>query len=439
MRQRAREPVIPSRLDRSKDTGYLLLANVTHGRNMAGVRRGEIKKLLVMEALPKPINHSGTMEPISLGGTFTLPRILGTVPVEEDGSAYMEVPALRSLFFVALDENDLSVKRMQSFVNVMPGETTGCAGCHERRTDTVRPISRATLMAAKRRPSRISPIVGVPEVIDFPRDVQPVLDKHCLRCHGYDKPPTGGFPLAGARGPRYSHSYYSLMSRGQVSHGRDSHGNYPPRGIGSSASKLIKLIDGSHYDTKLSAVEQAKIRLWIESGAPYAGTYAALGTGMIGIRAPGGLLQQRCARCHESSISGRYPLPVQYNLTDPDRSPILLAPLSRSAGGWGFCKNERFDGRPKPPDAKQAPPADVFASTDDPDYQKLLANIQQSKAALDRIKRFDMPDFRPSRHYVREMKRYRVLDADFDPENDPIDPYKTDAYYWRSLWHEPVK
>jgi len=439
LRRRAREPVIPSRLDRSKETGFLLLANVTHGRNMAGVRRGEIKELLVLEALPKPINHSGTMEPISLDGTFTLPRILGTVPVEEDGSAYMEVPALRSLFFVALDEDDMAVKRMQSFVNVMPGETTSCAGCHERRTDTVRPISRATLTAASRRPSRIRPIAGVPEVFDFPRDIQPILDKHCVQCHGYEKPPAGGFPLAGARGPWYSHSYHALMSRGQVSHGRDSRGNYPPRGIGSSASKLMTLIDGSHYDAKLSAVEQAKIRLWIESGAPYAGTYAALGTGMIGIRPPADLLQQRCGECHNVGKLGRYPTDVQYNLTDAARSPILLAPLSRAVGGWGLCRKEPFDAKPKPADVKRAPPANVFASTDDPDYQKLLIEIQKAKAALDKIKRFDMPDFVPNQHYIREMKRYGVLAADLDPQSERIDPYKTDADYWRSLWHRPEK
>jgi hypothetical protein len=459
LRRRAREPVIPPRVDRSKNTGYLLLANVTHGRNMAGVRCGEIKKLLVMEALPKPINMSGTMEPISLGGTFTLPRILGTVPVEKDGSAYMEVPALRSLFFVALDENDLSVKRMQSFVNVMPGETTACAGCHENRTDTVRPISRTTLMAANRQPSQIHPIAGVPEVFDFPRDIQPILDKHCVRCHGYDQPPDGGFPSDGARGPWYSHSYYALMSRGQVSHGRDGDGNYPPRGIGSSASKLMKLIDGSHYDAKLSALEQAKIRLWIESGAPYAGTYAALGTGMISIQPPDVLFQERCSRCHDWEKTGRYlrgrrshqgaiwpglaeystQPELQYNLTEPHRSPILLAPLSRDAGGWGLCRNERSDGRPKPPGSTRASPADVFASTDDPDYRKLLTHVQQAKTALDQIKRFDMPGFRPNTHYIREMKRYGVLSKEFDLASDPIDPYKTDADYWRSLWHKPAQ
>ena len=127
-----------------------MLADIYDGRNMAGVKRGEIKKLLVLESLPMPIHYTGGMEPISYGGTFTLERIVGTVPVEADGSAYLELPALRSFFFVALDENDLSVKRMQSFLTVQPGETTSCVGCHEQRTQT----PRARRHAARRRVRR---------------------------------------------------------------------------------------------------------------------------------------------------------------------------------------------------------------------------------------------------------------------------------------------
>ena len=65
--------------------GELLLEDVYMGRNMAGVRRGDIKKLLVLEQLPKPIDFSGGPEPLTIGGTFNLERILGTVPVEPDG------------------------------------------------------------------------------------------------------------------------------------------------------------------------------------------------------------------------------------------------------------------------------------------------------------------------------------------------------------------
>ena len=78
-------------------------------RSMSGVKPGTVRKLMVMESLPKPINYTGGMDPLTYGGTFTLTRYLGTVPVEEDGSAYFKVPALRSLFFVALDAEGRAV------------------------------------------------------------------------------------------------------------------------------------------------------------------------------------------------------------------------------------------------------------------------------------------------------------------------------------------
>jgi len=459
LRPRPRERVIPSRVQRDQPTGRLILADVTHGRRMAGVKKGEIKKLLVLETLPKPVNHSGTMEPISLGGTFTLPRILGTVPVEPDGSAYMELPALRPLFFVALDENDLSVKRMQSFVSVMPGETTSCSGCHENRTDTARTTVRP--LATLRAPNKIEPISDVPQVMDFPRDIQPILDKHCVRCHGYAKgPPAAMLPLVGARGGTYSHSYFALMSRGQVSHGRDAAGNVPPRGIGSSASPLMKKLDGTHHKVKLTPLERTKIRLWIESGAPYPGTYAALGCGMSRPRADAGVLDKRCGSCHAAKRGpkGR-PLGVRlklhpellYNLTDPAASPILLAPLAKKAGGWGLCKGEVtiWPAKPKPPAPgkpapKPVPPRKVnmpvvFASAGDPDYRKLLAGIAGVKRNLERMTRFDMPNFRPRKDYVREMKRYGFIPPAADPATDRLDVYAIDEAYWRSFWHTPTK
>ena len=95
---RAREPVIPPQVDWEQPAGRFVLADVYQGRNMAGVQRGEIKKLLVMEVLPKQVNFSGGQDLVSWDGTFTLERVLGTVPVEEDGSAYFEAPACRPVF-----------------------------------------------------------------------------------------------------------------------------------------------------------------------------------------------------------------------------------------------------------------------------------------------------------------------------------------------------
>jgi len=438
--KRKRERIIPPHIDLSKSTGTLMLNDVYTGRNMEGVKRGEIKKLLVLETLPKPVNYSGTMEPISYGGTFTLERILGTIPVEEDGSAFMELPANRSLFFVALDENNNSVKRMQSFLTVMPGENTSCIGCHEERGTA--PVNRAKLgraQAMKKAPHKPQPLKGIPELFDFPRDIQPILDKHCIKCHGYDKR-KGGVILTGDRGSLYSHSYFILTVRGQISDGRDlAKSNYPPRALGTSASKLMNKIDGGHHNVKLSAHEQDMIRYWIESAAVYPGTYASLGSGAIDEEnkqwktyAPfRQAIANRCISCHKKQLSlpmdisddkGVYmPNPktkrylfsrhLVFNFSRPEKSMMLLAPLAKSAGGMGICK-------------------DVFADTSDKDYKAVLAHIIAGK---ENLTRFDMDNFKPNAGYVREMKRYGVLPDSFDVDKDSIDVYETDLRYWEML------
>ena len=244
--RRARERTVANRTQESEPTGQVILADVYTGRNMEGIERGQIKELLVLEALPKPVNFSGGMDLTSWLGTFMLERVLGTVPVEADGSAYFEVPAGRPVLFVALDADGMSVKRMQSFTNVMPGERLGCVGCHEQRMQS--PVASAgpnTLMALKREPSRIKSFAGLPDVIDFRKHIQPVLDEHCISCHNF-KDREGQVSLTEDLGYCWSMAYYTLLATNQVADGRNGFGNQKPRTIGSSASDLMRKIDGSH-------------------------------------------------------------------------------------------------------------------------------------------------------------------------------------------------
>ena len=428
LRARKRERLIPDRVDQTLANGTVMLQDVYIGRNMKGVKRGDIKKLLIIEALPKPVNFSGGMEPLTMGGSFTMERVLGTVPVEADGSASFELPALRSIFFVALDENDLSVKRMQSFMAVQPGERLSCVGCHEERGKTAPPGVRSKAMY--RPPSKIKPIIGVPDIYDFPRDIQPILDKHCLPCHGPTKTSKGGpyagkVLLDGGRGPMYSHSYWTITSKRLVSDGRNGAGNRAPRTIGSSASKIMKLIDGSHYKVTVSRREKTMIRLWIESAATYPGTYAALGTGMA--RGAGNFpkeVSQRCVKCHADKKLN-FNKSIAFNLSDPEKSLVLTMPLN------GMVRKVKKNG--KMVDERVV----IFKDTKDPGYQAILASVRRDKAHLDKIKRFDMPDFRPNEHYLREMKVYGILPASFDIAKDPVNPYEIDRKYWRSLWYHP--
>ena len=149
---RKRERILADRTDLKSKTGEFYLENVMISRSLDGVKPGTIKKLMVMESLPKPINYTGGMDPLTYGGSFTLTRYLGTVLVESDGSAYFRAPALRSLFFIALDAEGRAVKRMQSFTQVMPGERQGCVGCHEKKTEnTVRRAATVSKAVGDRR------------------------------------------------------------------------------------------------------------------------------------------------------------------------------------------------------------------------------------------------------------------------------------------------
>ena len=484
LRPRPRERRIAPRVDWRRPTGELILADVTHGRNMAGVRPGEIRKLLVLETLPKPVNFSGGQDAVSPGGTFTIPRILGTVPVEPDGSAYLEVPALRPVFFVALDANDASIKRMQSFVSVMPGERTSCSGCHERRTDT--PRIRPDLLATRRAPSRIEPFEGIPDVLDFTRDVQPILDRHCVRCH--DGKHAGRPDLTGRLRSRYAkwpESYAALFR--QVAEGRNADGNRAPRTIGTSASPLMRRINGGHGKVKLtlSARERTLMRLWMECGAHWPGSYASLGTGGTGMYVARDVLLRRCGDCHghvaadgSRQVSFRTPPEGQWSLDAPEESLILRAPLAKAAGGLGLCRGEvtvfrdgkrsrarkpdltrRTGGRSARPgrldldldDLMSGGQADalptavdgprvevvpgVFPSRTDPDYRAILTLLAKRRPSRGRL---GTPGFRPNDHYVREMKRFGILARGYRLA-DPIDVFALDQAYWKSFWYVPDK
>ncbi len=489
LKPRVREPVVPPRVDLSKNTATLFVADVYQGRNMDGIKRGDIKKLLVLEDLPKPANyHGGGSTPIAHGGTWSLKRILGTVPVADDGSACFEVPPLRSVYLALLDANDRSIKQMRSFMTLQPGEQRGCLGCHETRTQP--PPSRPSLTALQRGPRRIEPIAGVPEVFDFPRDIQPILDRHCVRCHNAEKR-AGGVVLTGDRGPTYSLAYYNLMLHRQITDGAGYGwegvrnvegrpvGNDLPNTMHSSASPLMNKIGGLHHEAQLTANEQIRVRLWIDTAAQYAGTYAALGTGQIGAwwhnnepvremadawptTAPAkDAVERRCAGCHGNMLprfvtdqipvdaygdlegwqrpTSRFSRHTIYNLTQPAKSLVLMSPLAKTAGGYALGKPAKVtvkEDRAHAPKAVGHPV--IFESANDPDYLKILAHVRAAGQRLDEIKRFDMPGFKPNEQYVREMKRYGMLPADFNLANDPIDGYETDGRYWQSHWWSAV-
>lgn len=312
-------------------------------------------------------------------------------------------------------------------------------------------------MAVRRPASKIEPFQPLPDVLDFRRDVQPILNEHCAKCHNYEEP-KGHVVLTEDLGVCWSISYYTLLVTGQVADGRNGFGNQKPRTIGSSASELMRKIDGSHYDVTVTPKQWRTLWLWLESGAPYAGTYAALRNEKeqarqgLAISAFGsGVLNQRCRQCHAKGREA-VPLPlymsqqerseltrklktapherivrdgfyrfsqhILLNMSRPELSPLLLGPLPKAAGGWGSCPHQ-------------------FGGTDDPDYRSLLATIRKNKKQVEQVPRFGMPGFRPNRQYIREMKRFGVLSPEFDLSRQPIDFFEMDQRYWKLFWYRP--
>jgi hypothetical protein len=264
----------------------LLLLDVYRG--LTGVKRGAVKYVRVMEDVPKPWgcqnapaygDSYGLQNPVvSMGGHFAVKKIHGTVPVAADGSAAFTVPAGKNLYFQALDENFMELQRMRTFVNLMPGETRTCIGCHEPRSESPRNHQAVALRQSK--PSGLTPPLwtDATTTVHFPRDVQPTLNKHCVRCHNV-KDAQGNLDLSGEETTLFNRAYENLVRKKLVSQvDADPRGSFvqaaPPLTFGSHKSKVVEVIRKGHYGVKLEREEFARLVSWIDANAPYYGTYA---------------------------------------------------------------------------------------------------------------------------------------------------------------------
>ena len=157
------------------------------------VRRGEARYLQVMEQVEKNRQRTGAprgwcsgINPIIGRGTVHVKRVIGRVPLDADGSAWFTVPPLKSVSFDVLDAQGKLLARMGSDMHLMPGEHRGCIGCHENRdvpATATRYTHRAPLAMRHGPSTPEQPAWGTAGIIDFPRVVQPVLDKYCVKCH----------------------------------------------------------------------------------------------------------------------------------------------------------------------------------------------------------------------------------------------------------------
>lgn len=233
----------------------------------------EIRRLRIVQVLPKTTPHANNPR-VGLANASPGKQVLGTVPVERDGSAYFRVPARTPVLFQALDAQGRAVQTMRSLTYLQPGEQVSCVGCHEPRTSSVPEQDGA--LAITREPSAIAPGPSGSRPLSYPILVQPVLDRHCVGCHKAEKP-EGRVVLTGEPEGTFSRSYNKLMPFVAWTAWGNPANNYEPLTtpdrFGARASKLTHLLDRGHYDVKLSAEEWERIVTWIDANALFYGTF----------------------------------------------------------------------------------------------------------------------------------------------------------------------
>ena len=238
---------------------------------------GAIKRLRVLQVLPKTTPHANE-PPVGLANASPGKQVLGTVPVEADGSACFRAPAKVALAFQALDSSGEAVQVMRSVVYLQPGETASCVGCHEYRHTS--PATQRAL-ALNRAPSVIEPGPDGSRPLSYARLVQPVLDRHCVRCHNPPQP-AGKVNLTGAPQGHYTVSYNALAPFVSFSSWGGKPGDFrvansepvsQPGFFGARGSRLMELLRKGHQDAAVPAADLERLVIWMDANALFYGTF----------------------------------------------------------------------------------------------------------------------------------------------------------------------
>jgi hypothetical protein len=279
------------------EPGILYSADVYQG--LPDLPRGSVKYLRVVQSDAKTYSTwfktfrlSGP--PVSIVYEESVKRILGTVPVEADGSVSFLVPPGRALHFQLLDEQHRCLQTMRSFTGVMPGEQRGCVGCHE--SHGVAPSGKPG-RALRRHPARLTPPPWGTASISYEDFAQPVLDRYCGTCHQgkgearqqldltlrpsvsvFKEPYLTLVGFAGWQNP--------VPNRGQAGYGcagaipvetmdetkNDPRGlaTLPPRKTLSYTSRLVEIASsGKHYGVKADPLSLQRLMAWVDMNCPY--------------------------------------------------------------------------------------------------------------------------------------------------------------------------
>jgi len=279
----ATPPVIPDRVKTASTTGVVNIADIHFGPGLQDVPRGKVKGLRVY-SLHYTYRGQGGATSVAIDGGWDVKRILGTVPVYADGSASFTVPSNVPISVQPLDDEGKALQLFRSWFTVMPGEAVSCSGCHEDRNQG---MNNQVSLASRKSPDDITPWRGAERGFSFTREVQVVLDKFCVGCHGGPGGPVnvapqlydisrvdgdGDSPI-NATSNTFPNSYVNLHKfirrTGNEGYLRlNNPGEYQ-----ADTSELVQLLKKGHYGVTLDAEAWDRLYTWIDLNVPAFGTW----------------------------------------------------------------------------------------------------------------------------------------------------------------------
>jgi len=286
LRDRPRPPVVPPRVDLASKEATVLLTDVYAGPGLRGVPRGTVKALRLFTYHFAYHGMGGQVNRVGLDGPWDIKRIVGTVPVEADGSVLFRVPANTPISVQPLDQEGKALQLMRSWFTAMPGEVLSCVGCHEPQNRVV-PARAASAVA--RTPVEITPWYGPTRGFSFDREVQPVLDAHCVGCHDGSAAGAVGrrpdlrrappvHPQAASadynNGTAFTPAYIALRSYVRSPSIESDMHLLMPGEFHADATALVQLLRRGHHGVQLEPAAWDRLITWIDLGTPAHGTWS---------------------------------------------------------------------------------------------------------------------------------------------------------------------
>ncbi|MDR6241605.1 SUMF1/EgtB/PvdO family nonheme iron enzyme [Aureibacter tunicatorum] len=275
LKKRNMPPAIPEKIKSEDKEATVYIQDIYEGRGLPGVPKGTVKELRIVAYEYAYRKSKSDHDAHGIQSGWDMKRVLGTVPIEEDGSAMFKIPANTPITLQPLDEEGRAVQLMRSWLTGMPGEVVSCVGCHEEQNSV--PLPKPTI-ASRRKPNKIDePSDGV-HPFTFNLDVQPILDRKCGSCHDGKKDMLDFVTKEKVEYNNLRKSYLALHPFvNRQGPEADIH-VMKPMEYHASTSELIKILKKGHYNVELDSSEWNKLYTWIDLNAPYHGEFKNVNT-----------------------------------------------------------------------------------------------------------------------------------------------------------------